>query len=201
MENRRQFIKKFAGAFSGISFFSGFFSPALKHLFGAGTMDKNSAKSRKIQVTPLKSFGVMGKSDIEVNQEKWRLEIHDKEGGKLEYSYDDILSLPSVERKIVLLCPGFFENHGLWKGFSLGRILKEEGLDKGVKKIEISGLNGKKQKSAKFPLKHILDDQVFLAYGVNREKLPVRNGYPLRVVGDYYPGDDWIKYVNKVILL
>jgi sulfoxide reductase catalytic subunit YedY len=208
MENRRQFIKRVAGIFSGISFISGLFPPALKSLFGAGTMDRDSRKNvssgrpnpRKIRVTPLKSFGVMGKSDIEVNLDQWRLEIEDKYGAIFEYSYDEILKLPPLERKITLVCPGFFENHGFWKGFSLGNIIKISGLDEGIKKVFISGLNGEKEKKVKFPIDHILNDHIFLAYEVNRKTLPVRNGFPLRVVAENYTGGYWIKYVTKITL-
>ena len=208
MENRRQFMKRVAGIFSGISFFSGLFPPALKSLFGAGTMgrDRQEIKSsgrvnpRKIQVTPLKSFRVMGKTDIEVDLNQWRLKIEDKYGAIFEYSYDEILKLPPVERKIILVCPGYFENHGFWKGFSLGGIIKQLGLDEGVEKVFISGLNGKKEKKAKFSIDSVLNDHVFLAYDVNRETLPVRNGFPLRAVADNKMGGYWIKYVNKITL-
>lgn len=208
MKNRRQFIKRIAGLFSGISLLSVLFPPVLKSLFGAGSMGGTSqiissdrVNPRKIQVTPLESFGVMGKTDIEVDLDKWRLEIEDKYGRIFKYSYDEILKLPPVERKITLVCPGYFENHGLWKGFSLGKIIKGLGLDIGVEKVFISGLNGKKEKKAKFSIDSVLNDDVFLVYEVNRETLPVRNGFPLRVVARKIMGSYWIKYVNKVTLV
>lgn len=209
MENRRQFIKRVAGIFSGISFFSGLFPSALKPLFGAATKSRGEQKyissghtdPVKIQVTPLESFGVMGKTNIEVDLDQWRLEIEDKYGRIFKYSYDEIIILPPVERKITLVCPGYFENHGLWKGFSLGNIIKRLGLDFGVKKVVISGLNGEKEKKANFSIDSVLNDHVFLAYEVNRETLPVRNGFPLRVVAEKKMGDYWIKYVNKVTLV
>ncbi|MFC1494097.1 molybdopterin-dependent oxidoreductase [Thermodesulfobacteriota bacterium] len=209
MENRRQFIRRVAGIFSGISVLSGLFPPALRSLFGAGSMGRDNqgnmssgpGNPRKTQVTPLKSFEVMGKTDIEVNLDQWRLKIEDKYGAIFEYSYNEILKLPPVERKIILVCPGFFENHGFWKGFSPGKIIKRLGLDKGVEKVFISGLNGKKEKKAKFSIDSVLNDHVFLAYEVNRETLPVRNGFPLRAVAENKMGSYWIKYVNKITLV
>ncbi|MBW2515672.1 MAG: molybdopterin-dependent oxidoreductase, partial [Deltaproteobacteria bacterium] len=41
-------------------------------------------------------------------------------------------------------------------------------------------------------------DKVFLAYEVNGEKLPVRHGFPLRIVAEDYYGDDWVKYVYRI---
>ena len=212
MENRRQFIKKLSGLFSGATILSGLLPPFLKSLYGkqadvmlaGGYMDKSGMKnsySRRVHVTPLDSFGVMGKTDINIKSEEWHLEIRNKEKNLINYTYDEILNLPVIEKKAVLTCPGFFENHGLWKGFSLGSILREKGLLNDVKKIEISGLNGRKDMSIKFPLKSILNDRVFPAYGVNREILPMRNGFPLRVVAQEYSGSRWIKYVNKITLI
>jgi len=209
MENRRHFIKRVACIFSGISFFSGLFPPALKNIFGAGiksgdaqgNISSGNRDPGEMQLTPLESFGVMGRTDIEVDLDKWRLEIEDKYGRIFKYSYDEILTLPPVERKITQVCPGYFENHGLWKGFSLGKIIKDLGLDSGVEKVIISGLNGKNEKEAKFSIDSVFNDDVFLVYEVNREILPVRNGFPLRVAANKKMGDYWIKYVNKVKLV
>ena len=217
MENRRQFIKKLTGLFSGVTILSGILSPFLKSLFGkesnillaGGYMDRDSLKaasqngvaSGRVQVTPLRSFGVMGVTDIKVVKDEWNLKIESREGNQLKYTYDDILKLPAIEKMVVLTCPGFFENHGLWKGFSLGSILKEKGLVEDIKKVEIFGLNGGMDKSYKFPVKSVLNDRVFLAYGVNQEILPMRNGFPLRVVAQDYYGSYWIKYVNRVTMV
>ena len=214
MEDRRQFIKKIAGLFSGVTILSGILSPFLKPLYGKesdilltkGSMDRNSLKmgsqnhtaSGKVKVTPLKSFGVMGETGIKIDNDTWNLEIISKDGNLTRYTYDEILRFPVIEKKVVLTCPGFFENHGLWKGFSIGSILEEKGLLEGVNKVEISGLNGGKDKSYKFPVKSVLNDHTFLAYEVNRETLPVRNGFPLRVVAQNYSGGHWIKYVYKI---
>jgi DMSO/TMAO reductase YedYZ molybdopterin-dependent catalytic subunit len=211
MDNRRQFIKRITGLFSGLTILSGILPPFLKSLYGkesdillAGEyIDSSSARifERKIQIKPLESFGVMGKTDIQVEKDEWSLEIISKGGNYIKYTYNEILNIPSLEKKAVLTCPGFFENHGLWKGFSLGSILEKNGLAESVKKVEISGLNGRKIKSAQFPLKSVLNDRVFLAYGVNRKILPVRNGFPLRVVAQKYSGAHWVKYVNKITLI
>ena len=214
MENRRQFIKKIMTLFSGLTTLSGILPPFLKSVQAKGLnilpsngyMDNNSLKhvsqnqlaSRRIKVTPLKSFGVMGATDIKISEDEWNLEIDNKSGRLIKYSYDEILKFPVIEKHVVLTCPGFFQNHGLWKGFSIRSILEENGLLEGVNEVEISGMNGRKNKSYKFPLKSVLNDHTFLAYEVNRETLPVRNGFPLRVVAQNYSGGHWIKYVYKI---
>ena len=44
----------------------------------------------------------------------------------------------------------------------------------------------------------VTTDKVFLAYGVNGETLPMRNGFPLRLVAEDHYGYRWVKYVDKV---
>lgn len=39
---------------------------------------------------------------------------------------------------------------------------------------------------------------MFLAYQVNGETLPVKHGYPLRLVAEGVYGSEWVKYVYKV---
>ena len=210
MEGRREFIKKIAGLFSGATILAGMISPILKPLYGrereplfsAGNMGNiKTLSGRKLQVTPLSSFGVMGQTGIQVDKNEWHLEIHSKRGNFISYSYEEILKLPSFEKEVLLDCPGFFQNNGLWRGFSLGSILNERGMAEGIEKVEISGLNGKKPRALEFSIEPILSDRVFLAYGVNRETLPARHGFPLRVVAKGYAGSRWVKYVNKITLI
>jgi sulfoxide reductase catalytic subunit YedY len=39
---------------------------------------------------------------------------------------------------------------------------------------------------------------VFLCYTVNDQTLPLRHGYPLRIVADDEYGDRWVKYVYRL---
>jgi DMSO/TMAO reductase YedYZ molybdopterin-dependent catalytic subunit len=125
VENRRQFIKKITGLLSGITVLSGVLFTFLKPLYGksAGILSTgtNNVSGPKVRVTPLNSFGVMGATNIEIIRDEWRLDIMGKNGRSLSYTYNEILRIPSFERKVVLTCPGFFENHGLWKGLEMLR--------------------------------------------------------------------------------
>ena len=110
------------------------------------------------------------------------------------------MALPPVERNVLLICPGFFVNHGRWKGISLGRLLEKAQMESGVTHVTISGPAGRYEKTERFPLADVLSDKVYLAYAVNGETLPLKHGYPLRVVAEDYYGSDWVKFVNKVTL-
>ena len=97
---------------------------------------------------------------------------------ELRLTYDQIRALPSLERPVLLICPGFFANHGRWKGISLAELAKRAGLKKGVNFVTVSGPAGPYEKTVRFPWKDAVSGKVFLAYQVNGEPLPVKHGYP-----------------------
>lgn len=215
MNTRRQFLKISMGFLAGIDFFlSPLFSAAQrayakakKTILPKGTTreslvhrNPSSLDTRNLEATPLKDFGTMGISDHEVNLDEWCLEIAGRVKKKFELTYSEILALPSIEKKVLLVCPGFFANHGRWKGISMKALLEKAGLENNVTHVAFSGPRGSYEKVEQFPIEDVLPDKVFLAYGVNGEPLPKKHGFPLRVVAEGYYGDDWVKYVYKMTL-
>jgi DMSO/TMAO reductase YedYZ molybdopterin-dependent catalytic subunit len=72
-------------------------------------------------------------------------------------------------------------------------LLERGGLEKDVGHVSFRGPKVASEKVEVFPIKDVLTDKVFLAYGVNGETLHKKYGFPHRVVaGDYY-GNDWVK--------
>lgn len=154
--------------------------------------------TRNLDVTPLEDFGTMGLTDYAANLDTWRLEVtgHVKEPLSLDYS--QLIGLPSIERKVLLICPGFFANHGTWKGISIKELLRRAEVKGGVTHITIRGPKGPYAKVVRYPIEDILADKVFLTYAVNGKVLPQKHGFPLRVVAEDYYGYDWVKYVDRV---
>jgi DMSO/TMAO reductase YedYZ molybdopterin-dependent catalytic subunit len=213
MEKRRQFLKVLiAGAAWVGTGLGSFFSMAKwvlaetkKIILPEGTpreslIDKNPADldARNLEVTPLEKFGTMGLSDYAVNLEKWGLEVEGRVKKPLRLAYEEIKKLPSVERKILMICPGFFANYGAWKGVSFQTLLKLAQAEDEVTHVTVRGPEGKYESTQRYPLKDILSNTVFLAYEVNGKPLPQRDGFPLRAVAEGYYGHDWVKYVYKV---
>lgn len=213
MEKRRQFLKFLVGGAALVGTGIGsLFSMAKwvlaqtgKSILPKGTpretlIDKNPADldASSLEVTPLENFGTMGLTDHAVSLEKWGLEVDGQLKRPLRLTYEEIKKLPSVERNVLMICPGFFANHGLWKGFSLGALLKLAQAEDGVTHVTVRGPDGKYENSQRYPLEDILSNKVFLAYEVNGKSLPQRHGFPLRAVAEGYYGYDWVKYVYKV---
>jgi DMSO/TMAO reductase YedYZ molybdopterin-dependent catalytic subunit len=213
MNKRRQFLKISIGLLAGIGpllspLFSSVqwvYAKAKKIILPKGTrreslINKNPATldTRNLGITPLKDFGTMGISDLDVKSDEWRLEVAGRMKKKLALTYPEILAFPSIEKKILLICPGFFANHGRWKGISMKALLEKAGVERNVTHVVFAGPKGPYEKVQQFPIKDVLADKVFLAYGVNGEPLPRKHGFPLRVVGEDYYGFNWVKYVYKM---
>jgi sulfoxide reductase catalytic subunit YedY len=213
VEKRRQFLKFFVGGAVWLGTGLGsLFSMAKwviaetgKIILPKGTpreslIDKNPAEldARNLEVTALDNFGTMGLTDHAVSIEKWGLEVDGQVKNPLRLTYEEIKKLPSVERNVLMICPGFFANHGTWKGLSLGVLLKQAQADDGVTHVTVRGPDGKYENSQRYPIEDILSNKVFLAYEVNGKPLPQRHGFPLRAVAEGYYGYDWVKYVYRV---
>jgi sulfoxide reductase catalytic subunit YedY len=215
MNKRRQFFKISIGFLASIGpFFSPLFSvvrwayaKAKRTILPKGTKreslvhrNPSSLDTRNLETTPLEDFETMGISDHEVNLDKWRLEVSGRLAKPLRLTYSEILALPSIEKEVLLICPGFFANHGGWKGISMKALLEKAGAEGDVTHVAFSGPRGSYEKVEQFPIEDVRTHKVFLAYGVNGESLPKKHGFPLRVVAEGYYGNDWVKYVYKMTL-
>jgi sulfoxide reductase catalytic subunit YedY len=181
------------------------FAKAKKIVLPKGTrmnslVGKNPANldTRNLVLTPVEEFETMGLDDHDVDLNKWRLEIDGHVHRSLRLTYNQILQMPSIERNVLLICPGIFAYHTRWKGISVAKLLERAELDSGVTYVTFSGPDGTHEKTERFPLEDILSDKVFLAYRVNDSVLPKKHGFPLRVVAEGYYGGDWVKYVYRV---
>jgi DMSO/TMAO reductase YedYZ molybdopterin-dependent catalytic subunit len=215
MKERREFLRLVVGVLAGSSvlfhpFFSALrwaYAKVQKTILPKGTKretlvnrDPKTLDTRNLDITPLKDFGTMGTSDYEVNLSEWRLEIGGRVKKPLNLTYAEILSLPAIEKDILLICPGFFANYGRWKGVSMKGLLERAGVEKDARRVSFRGPKSAYEDEATFPVEDVLTDKVFLAYGVNGENLPKKHGYPLRVVAEDYYGSNWVKYVYRMTI-
>jgi DMSO/TMAO reductase YedYZ molybdopterin-dependent catalytic subunit len=213
MEKRRQFIKRMLGFFAGMGVL---FNPlvtglrlvwakAKKNILPKGTrmetlVGKNPADldTQNLDLTPLQEFETMGLDDHHVNLNTWQLEIGGNVQRPLKLTYSQIAQMPSIERNVLLICPGFFAYHARWKGISVAKLLETAQMGTGVTQVAFSGPQGTYEKTERFPIEDIRSDKVFLAYNVNDKALPEKHGFPLRVVAEDYYGGEWVKYVYKI---
>ncbi len=212
-QSRRKFIGGILLAFGGltllmepmVSFWSAAWGKLTKKVLprettAASLINENPANvdARNLELTPLKDFATMGLSDHPVDLNHWTLKVDGLVKTPLRLSYGQVRTLPSLERKVLMICPGVFVNQCLWKGISIRTLLQKAKAKPGVTHVSINGPEGPYTKTEQFPLKDILSDKVFLAYQVNGADLPQKHGFPLRLVAEDSFGADWVKYVDTV---
>jgi sulfoxide reductase catalytic subunit YedY len=166
----------------------------------ASLMHANPAKldTRYLETTPIEEFDVMGEITRPVDLQSWSLRIDGAVARPIELSYEELLALPILELNVLLICPGFFAYNGMWKGFSVARLLEQAGVDSEATQIKFTGSEGFRKKARRFAIEEVMSDQLFLAYGVNDIALPERHGFPLRLVAEGHKGRKWVKYVHTV---
>ena len=213
MEKRRQFIKQVTWLAVSVNFmlhpiFSlvrTAYSQTRKTILPKDT-DRNTLKrrnprsldTRNLDITPLTEFGTMGQTDYEADMASWRLDISGMVQAPLRLSYTELQALPSIEREVLLICPGFFANYGKWKGVSMKTLLEKVNPGADATQVAFSGPEGDAGKVEHFSLADVRANNVFLAYAVNGQPLPGKHGFPLRVVAEGYYGSDWVKYVDHM---
>jgi sulfoxide reductase catalytic subunit YedY len=210
---RRLFIKKTIRFLAGIGIFLGSFSTVLHRswaqtkriILPKGTkmsslihLNPAALDARNLDVIALEDFETMGLTDHRVNLDQWRLEVTGAVKNPLTLSYAQLLKLPSIERNVLLICPGFFTNHGHWQGISVTELLKMAETEEGISHVSFRGPAGRYAKAERFSIDEINANKIFLAYRVNGKVLPEKHGYPLRVVAEDHYGSEWVKYVHRI---
>ena len=213
MKTRRQFIKFSVKFLSGLGVFfstigtwlTNAYAKTKRILVPKGT-DLSALRSdnpatldtRNLEILPLKDFQTMGLTDHEVDLKSWRLIIDGHVIVPTRLPYSGIRELPTIERNVLMICPGIFVNHGRWKGISMMTVLNMAQMKADTTHISVYGPQGPYEKVERFPIADIRSEKVFLAYQVNGARLPQKHGFPLRIVAEDYYGDEWVKYVYKI---
>ncbi len=213
MSTRRTFVKRLLTGVFGMGFLGSPLWSTVKNAYGRthkyvvprGTLPKDlrgenpkDLDTSNLEVTPLENFGTMGLDDHEVDLDQWRLRVDGKVAKPLSLRYSELRDLPSVEKAVLLVCPGVFVNNGLWKGVSVKELLQSAGMGTEVNYVTFRGPQGPYSKVCRTLLAEVVADRVFLAYQVNGLPLPLKHGFPLRLVAEGYYGYDWVKYVDRV---
>jgi DMSO/TMAO reductase YedYZ molybdopterin-dependent catalytic subunit len=177
-------------------------------------------------ITPNNAFFVryhLAGVPLDIDPDKFFLEIKGKVNHPLKLSLKDIRKLPAVELTAVNQCSGnsrgFFDprvaggqlgngamGNARWRGVPLKTVLDKAGVQQGAKQITLNGMDGPvSDKTPDFvkalDIDHARDDEVMLAYGMNGEDLPVLNGFPLRLIVPGYYGTYWVKHLNEITVI
>ena len=120
-----------------------------------------------------------------ISLDSWRMEIGGMVERPLRLSYDDLLQRPQVERVITIACVsnevgGSLIGTATWQGVLLEPLLREAGVDAAAEQVFGTSVDGW---TCGFPVEAALDGRdTMIAIGMNGEALPLRHGFPARVI-------------------
>jgi sulfane dehydrogenase subunit SoxC len=154
-----------------------------------------------------------------MNPATWRLAIDGSGVSRPhEFTYDEILAMPSVSVIRFLECAGngrsFFEaaqgrrakgtqwklgaiGVAEWTGVPLREVLERAGLKRTARDVMPEGLDDMKVRRP-IPIAKALAEDTLLVYAMNGQVLPPDHGYPVRVLVPGWVGVANIKWVGRI---
>jgi DMSO/TMAO reductase YedYZ molybdopterin-dependent catalytic subunit len=156
----------------------------------------------------------------------WRLNVHGLVQRPLSLSLSELHRMPSTTLVVTLECAGNGrsmldppvdgEQWSLgavgtaeWTGVPLAEILDRAGIVTGAREVLFRGadrgpVDGRTEVTRferSLRLETIRDSQTLLAYAMNGQPLPVRHGYPLRVIVPGWYGVSSVKWLTEIELI
>lgn len=174
-------------------------------------------------ITPIEHFFVRTHVYVPaVNLSEWRLRIEGEVAKPQVFAFDDIRKLPTVDLVSVVECAGngrrYYQppvpgaqwstgavGNARWRGVRLADMLKRAGIKDSAREILFDGadvpLGSMPDFQRSIPVKKALDTNTLLAYEMNGETLPLKHGFPLRVVAPGWASNSWVKWLTGIRVL
>jgi len=154
-------------------------------------------------VSTIDSFFRTSISDFDpaVPSEGWTLSVTGEVGMNTEIEYDQLTEMPVEHRTMTLRCVGENLNGhkldtAIWTGTPIRVLLDEVDPESECGCVMLHGEDGY---YVQFPV-DVLDDG-FLAWEMNGQPLPQKNGHPVRLLVPGHWGETNVKWINEIELL
>ena len=121
----------------------------------------------------------------QIDASSWRLRIHGQVDRELDLSFDDILAMPLVERRITLTCVSnqvgdHYVGNATWLGVPMRDLLERAGVRSGADCLVSTSDD---DMTISTPIAALTDGRdALLAIGMNGQPLPLQHGFPARMV-------------------
>ena len=140
-----------------------------------------------------------------VDVDSWSLTIDGDVDQEVSFTFDELAAMPLMERDITLTCVsnevgGPYVGSARWLGVPLKTLLEQAGIDStGADQILSTDIDGM---TISTPLKVALDGRdAMIAIGMNGSALPLKHGFPARmVVPGLYGFVSACKWITKMTL-
>jgi DMSO/TMAO reductase YedYZ molybdopterin-dependent catalytic subunit len=138
-----------------------------------------------------------------VDLDTWRLRVSGLVDRPLEFSYAELVAMPQVDVPITIACVsntvgGDLVGTAYWQGIPLATLLTAAGVQPGGTQIIGRSLDGF---TAGFPTEAAIDGrEALVVLGMNGEPLPVKHGFPARLVVEglygYVSATKWLRSIE-----
>jgi DMSO/TMAO reductase YedYZ molybdopterin-dependent catalytic subunit len=126
----------------------------------------------------------------------WRLTVTGAAVNReVSLGYEELLSLATAKKGVLLICPGVFEGYLSWEGVPLSDILAKAGARPDYKMVAFHAYDGYTET---FTRRQVEEHLLFLALRVNGAPLPRSHGYPVRLVAEDFYGGRWVKWLTRI---
>jgi DMSO/TMAO reductase YedYZ molybdopterin-dependent catalytic subunit len=121
----------------------------------------------------------------QLDPKNWSLRIHGMVDHEITINYSDLLARPLIERWITLSCVsneigGQLVGNARFLGARLADVLREAGVHDGADQLVLTSVDGM---TIGAPTAVVMDGRdSMIAVGMNGEPLPVKHGFPARIV-------------------
>ncbi len=144
----------------------------------------------------------------QVDVTDWALQIEGDDVQPYRLTFDELLALPMIEAPVTIACVsnevgGDLVGTAVWQGVPLTTILERAGLRAGSVPEGAAQLVGRSVDgfTVGFPTEMALDGRnAMVAVGMNGEPLPVRHGFPARLIVPglygYVSATKWLKSIE-----
>jgi len=133
-----------------------------------------------------------------INISTYQLKITGLVENKINYTYDEVLSMFQHYKKIVTLdCVEGWSVKILWEGILVRDLISKATPDANATTIIFKAYDGY---TTSFPLNYTTDNPILLAYKMNNATLPPERGFPFQLVAESKWGYKWIKWITEIEL-
>jgi len=153
-------------------------------------------------ITPNDKFYVVTQNllDPEVSRGTWRLEVTGEVDRPRRYDFAAITGLGPVTQESTLACisngvGGGLMSNAVWKGVKLRQLLEAAVPRPGAVDVVFHGVDGYVDT---FPLAKAMDETTLVAYEMNGQPLPLRHGFPVRIIVPGLYGEKNVKWIDRI---
>jgi DMSO/TMAO reductase YedYZ molybdopterin-dependent catalytic subunit len=120
----------------------------------------------------------------QVAAEEWTLSFDGMVRRPFTITYADLLDMPMVERDLTIMCVsnpigGDLIGTARWLGTPLMPLLERAGIEPGADQLFSTSVDGW---TCSTPLDGLAEREPLLAIGMNGEPLPIKHGFPVRMI-------------------